>query len=267
MELLTSWAAKEDLTILGDLLPGMFGPYYQMSTLHMAIACETAEYLPGKIMMLVYGNKAMSASNGLELAKYLQLEGNTDDPDIAEYYYFSLGEPSFAGKRSEIVKFAEDETIHICRVDLVESGAQDGIFFVNEEYITGSDTDPSDGWTAGDGSFAIFGVMKPYQLKEDEIVPNENMYGFYDLLNGADTLLYTFTAADGSGEIKISKQVGVSRIKTIEDKLDPAVYEFYSIFPEGTLKEGTAYTLTVQAYDRNGTEIQGAVCQIELKKK
>ncbi len=122
----------------------------------------------------------------------------------------------------------------------------------------------SDGWTAGTGSFAIFGVMKPSQLKKEEVVPDEDLYGFYDILNGADTLLYTFTAADGSGEIKISKPVGVSRIKTIEDELDPAVYEFYSVFPAGTLKEGGSYNVTVQAYDRNGMEIQGAGCQIDV---
>ena len=53
MDLLTEWASDENLTILGDLLPGFFGPYYQMSTMPMSVLCETAEYLPGKICMLV----------------------------------------------------------------------------------------------------------------------------------------------------------------------------------------------------------------------
>lgn len=56
-----------------------------MSTLPMSVSCETAEYLPGKIHMLVYGNTVMSASSALEVAGYLQLEHHTEDPDIAQY--------------------------------------------------------------------------------------------------------------------------------------------------------------------------------------
>lgn len=264
MELLLSWAAREDLTVLGDLLPGMYGPYYQMTTLQMSVACESSEYLPGRIMMLVYGNWEMSASNGLEIAKYLQLEHNTDNPDIAEYYLFSLGEPSFAGEMSGIVKFGEDERIHICRIDRVDGAAEDGVFLTDEEQILGSDTDPSDGWTTGEGAFAVFGVMRPYQLKDEEIVPVENMYGFYRMLNGADTLVYTFTASDGSDVFSIRKPVGVSRIGREEEYFGPALYEFYSVFPAGTLKDGISYEVVVQAYDRSGAEIGGACCRFTL---
>ena len=263
-ELLDSWAAEQDLTVLSDLLPGMFGPYYQMSTLQLSVSCESSEYLPGRIVMLVYGNWDMSASNGLELAKYLQLEHRTDDPLAAEYWLFSLGEPSLGGERARIVKFGEDERIHICRVDRIADETQDGIFMIGEEQILGSDTDPSDGWTAGEGAFAVFGVMKPYQLKDDEIVPEEGMYGFYRLTNGADTLVYTFSASDGSDEFSVTKSTGVSRIGKDDEYFGPAVYEFYSVFPRGTLREGTSYDVTVQAYDREGVKIEGAFCRFTL---
>ena len=69
MDLLTAWASDENLTILGDFLPGFVGPHYQMSTMPMSVLCETAEYLPGKICMLVYGNRSTSASYALEVAK------------------------------------------------------------------------------------------------------------------------------------------------------------------------------------------------------
>ena len=85
-DLLTAWVSDENLTILDDLLPGFFGTFYQMSFMPMSVSCETAEYLPGKIHMLVYGNKASSTSNALEVARYLQLEHNVENPDIVKYY-------------------------------------------------------------------------------------------------------------------------------------------------------------------------------------
>ena len=239
MELLNAFAEKEDLTMLCDLLPCMFGPFYQMTFLPMSVSCETPEYLHGRIAMILYGNWDMSPSNGLELAKYLQAEHTVNDPRKAEFYFFSLGEPSIAGERAEIVKLGEDEMIHICRVDAVSEDAKDGIFLTGEEQILSSDTDSSDGWTAGDGAFAVAGVLRPYQLKDEEIVPDEEMSGFYHLLNGADRLVYTFTAVDGSHEFTVEKPAGVSRAVSSGDAPGmKALYEFYSVFLQGHLRKG-----------------------------
>ena len=264
MELISAWAADVDMKILEDLLPGMFGPTYQMSTMPMAVSCETAEYMCGKINMLVYGNMSTSASYALEVARYLQLEHNVENPDIAGYYMFSLGEPRFAGKQAEIVKFDDGENIHICRIDQVENEAKDGVFITSEEQILESDTDPSDGWMAGNGAFAVAGVMKPYQLRDDEIIPYEGIYGYYQYLNGADTLEYTFTPDDGSDVFSITKAVGVSRIQAPGEDSLPALYEFYNVFPAGTMKEGVAYDISVQAYDRNGDAVKGFECSFSL---
>ena len=258
-DLLHAWAAREDLTILDDLLPGMFGEYYQMSTMPMAVSCETAEYLPGKIKMLVYGNKTSSVSYVLEEARYLQLKNNVENPDIAEYYVFSLGEPCFEGEPSEIVKLEED--VHICRIDHVVDETIDGVFITTEEQVLWSDMDPSDGWTVDSGAFAIAGVIKPYQLREDEIVPDGEVYGYYNYLNWPDTLVYTFTPGDGSDAFSITKYVGISRIDAVAKKSDPAVYEFYNVFPADTLKEGISYDVDMQAYDREGDAIEGAECR------
>ena len=264
MDLLRAWAANNNLTILGDLLPGFFGPEYQMSTLPMSVSCETAEYLPGKIKMLVYGNTSISASYALEAAKYLQLEHNVENPKIAEYYAFTLGEPAFKGEPARIVKLGENENIRICRIDHVEDGTQDGVFITTEQQVPGSDTDPSDGWEAGKGAFAVAGVMKPYQLKDDELVPDDDRYGFYRYLNGAVTLAYTFTPADGSDSFTIHKDVGVRRIDEPGENSKPARCEFYNVFPADTLKSGNSYKVTVRAYDRKSKFIKGAVCKFTL---
>ena len=214
--------------------------------------------------MLVYGNTVISASYALEVAKYLQLEHNVENPDIASYYAFSLGEPRFAGEQAEIVEFADDENMRICRIDHVEDGTQDGVFLTTEEQVLGSDTDPSDGWILEEGTFAVAGVMKPYQLQDDELVPDRDIYGFYHFLNGADTLVYTFTTVDGSETFNMTKTVGVSRIDEPDGEADPALYEFYSVFPAGTLKAGSAYNVTIQAYDQNGVAIDGMSCSFAL---
>lgn len=174
-DLLLAWVSDEDLTILDDLLPGFFGTFYQMSFMPMSVSCETADYLPGRIHMLVYGNKASSTSNALEVARYLQLEHNTENPDIVKYYLFDLGEPAFAGNQAGIIPFDDNENIRICRIDHVRENTADGVFLTTEEDVLDSDTDPSDGWEAPEGTFAIAGVMKPYQLQDDEIVPDDDI--------------------------------------------------------------------------------------------
>ena len=262
-ELLIAWVTDEDLTILDDLLPGFFGTFYQMTFMPMSVSCETAEYLPDKIHMLVYGNRASSTSNALEVARYLQLEHNVENPDIAKYYLFDLGEPAFAGEQARIIAFDDNENMRICRIDRVKENTSDGVFLTTEEQVLDSDTDPSDGWEATESAFAIAGVMKPYQLQDDEIVPDD-LYSHYRLLNGADTLVYTFTPADGSDPFSITKSVGVTRIDEPDGKSTPALYEFYNVFPENTLVAGNSYNVTIQAFDKKGAEIRGAVCTFTL---
>ena len=198
--------------------------------------------------MLVYGNMSTSASYALEVARYLQLEHNVENPDIAKYYAFDLGEPAFAGKTARIVAFGDNENIRICRIDHVQEGAADSIFLTTEEQVLESDTDPSDGWEATEDAFAVAGVLKPYQLQDDELVPDDDIYSFF--LNGADSLVYTFTPSDGSDPFSITKSVGVRRIDEPDEESDPALYEFYNVFPENTLKAGNSYDVTVQVYDR-----------------
>ena len=46
--------------------------------------------------------------------------------------------------------------------------------------------------------------------------------------------------------------------------INPALYEFYNVFPENTLKAGNSYDVIVQAYDRKNTAIKGAVCKFTV---
>lgn len=70
--------------------------------------------------------------------------------------------------------------------------------------------------------------------------------------------------SDGSDPFRITKAVGVRRIDTPEEESEPALYEFYNVFPRNTLQAGNAYDVTVQAYDRQNAAIPGAVCTFML---
>ena len=154
--------------------------------------------------------------------------------------------------------------VRICRIDRVKENTSDGVFLTTEEQVLDSDTDPSDGWEATERAFAIAGVMKPYQLQDDEIVPDDDIYSYYRLLNGADSLVYTFTPSDGSDPFSMTKAVGVTRIDEPDGESTPALYEFYNVFPENTLMAGNSYDVTIQAFDKKGAEIKGAVCTFTL---
>ncbi len=92
------------------------------------------------------------------------------------------------------------------------------------------------------------------------------MYGFYEYLNGADSLVYTFTPADGSEPFRTTKAVGVKRIDEPDGESEPAQYEFYNVFPADTLKAGNSYDVTIQAFDRNNAAIEGAACEFTIRK-
>ena len=100
------------------------------------------------------------------------------------------------------------------------------MFLTTEEQVLDSDTDSSDGWEATESAFAIAGVMKPYQLQDDEIVPDDEIYSYYRLLNGAGSLVYTFTPADGSDPFSITKAAGVTRIDEPDGESTPALYDW-----------------------------------------
>lgn len=255
--LLNQWAEAENATLLSDLLPGMFGPYYQMTTLPMSIGAETAEYLPGPILVLLYGNTTKSISYRVEISQFLQLQHNVENPEIASYYAFDLGEPRFSDRTAKIIALAQDENMRICRVDLVNDEARDGVFLTTEAQVLGYDADASDGFTvSSDKAFAVAGVMKPYQLQDDELVKDDSTFGHYSYLNGAQTLAYTFVSMDGGDAFTVEKRAGVSRIDEPTEESLPAVYEFYNVFPAGTLKAGERYDVSVQAFDQKGQRIE-----------
>ena len=228
-----------------------------MATLPMCIGAETAEYLPGPILLLLYGNTTNSISYRVEVAQFLQLQHNAENSEIASYYAFDLGGPRFSGRTAQIVALAQDENMRICRVDLVNDEARDGVFLTTEEQVLGYDADASDGFTvSSDKAFAVAGVMKPYQLQDDDLIRDDTRFGHYSYLNGAQTLVYTFVPVEGSDAFTVEKLVGVRRIDEPTGESLPAVYEFYNVFPAGTLNAGEHYNVSVQAFDQKGQRIE-----------
>lgn len=256
-DLLFAWTKENSFGLLYDLLPGFFGEHYQMSTLPMSVGAETAEYLQGPIEVLLYNNTETSTSYCLEMAKYLQVPHTIEDADVASFYVFDIGEPR-VGEQTAKIESIGDEKVHICRIDQVDDEAEDGVFVTSEEQIVSSDLNARDGWTVlRDGSFAITGVVRPYQLKEDELVPSATVYGDYEYLNGPGTLTYTFTAKDQPDDvITVTKDMGIDRRDAVEE--DPnhkSVYEFYHVFDSSSFRTNTDYEVCVQLSDRKGDPV------------
>lgn len=259
MNLLTDWAAKEHFTVLTDMLPGFFGEHYQMSAMPMSVGAETAEYLPGRIEVLLYNNTETSTSYCLEIAKYLMLEETTEKPEIVNYYTFDLGEPSVGGVSAKIIGL-DDEKIHICRVDQVDADAQSGIFVTTEEQIITSDICAEDGWSVKkDGKFAVAGVVQPFQLDQDELEKHPDIYGYSIYKNGPKQLMYTFVSENDPNEIiTLTGNVGVERRNDVKQAAESvSIYEYYNVFDAAQLREDTAYDVSVRLVDREGREIEG----------
>ncbi len=253
-KMMEEYALEKNYTVLGDLLPGMYGPYYQLTTMAMSYSAEKAEYLSGKIAVMLYNITETSTSYGCELASFVQKEGTTDNPDAVEYYAIDIGEPAVDKSEGKIIQIPAKEKIHLYRVDSVEDGAEDGIYDLSEKYLIETDTDTDDGCVMNaDTDFAITGVTIPYQLKDNELVPAE-MYGFYEYLNGVDCLEYTFRS--GKDLFSVQKKVGLSRVtETDADTSNPSVYEFYHVFDSEKFIEGREYAVEIKGFDRDGKAI------------
>ena len=266
MALLTDWAAKEHFTLLTDLLPGFFGEHYQMSAMPMSVGAETAEYLAGRIEVLLYNNTEDSTSYCLEIAKYLMLEETTEKSEIVNYYTFDLGEPSVGDVSAKIIGL-DDEKIHICRVDQVDADTQSGIFVTTEEQIITSDICAADGWSVKrDGKFAVAGVVQPFQLDKDELTKHSDIYGYYIYENAPKQLIYTFVSENDPNKIiTLTGNVGVERRDDVKQTAKSAsVYEFYNVFEAAQLREDPAYDVSVRLIDREGTEIEGWTQEFKL---
>lgn len=265
-DLLFDWTVENDFGLLFDLLPGFFGEYYQMSTLPMSVGAETAEYMQGPIEVLLYNNTETSASYCLEMPRYMQLTHTVEDEELANYYVFDIGEPRIGEQTAQIVSI-DDEQIHICRIDQVDGATENGIFITTEEQITSSDLNAEDGWSVSpDGYFAIAGVVRPYQLQDDELVQSPTIYSFYEYLNGPASLVYTFTPKEKPADIiTVTKDMGIERKDTLDEKAHAkSVYEFYNVFDVAAFTTDSDYIVSVQMLDRNGNAVNGWYAEFEL---
>lgn len=249
--LMEKWAIDHEYMVLSEMLPGAYGqgPYYQLCTLAMSVAAEGSEYMSVPVKAMLYNITENSNSYGMELASFVQKPHRTDNPDEVQYYCADIGEYEILGTKCKLVKMPENK-MHICRVDSVSEEAKDGIFIMDGHQLVNIDLYGDDGWSvSGNNKIAIMGVTAPYQLKDSEVVPNKEMIGFCNYLNGIDTLHFTFESEDESfTEIR---QMGMYRLENEEDEGSKSVYEFYSMFDKKLFKAGKTYKVIVTAYDRN----------------
>lgn len=261
-KLMEKWAIDHESMVLGDLLPGMYGPYYQLSTLAMSYAAEGSEYMSVPVTTMLYNITESSTSYGMELASFVQKPHRTDDSNEAQYYCADIGEFKIADTKCKLVKMPENK-MHICRVDAVSEDAEDGVFIMDGHQIADTDLCGDDGWTVSAGNkIAIMGVTAPYQLDDSEIVPNEEKFGFFDYRNGIDTLQFTFESEEKS--FTETRKMGMYRLEKAGDEESRCVYEFYSMFDSKLFKSGETYKVTIAAYDRNSELVPSVHNEFEM---
>ena len=261
-KLMEKWAVDNGFMVLADLLPGMYGPYYQFSTIAMSFAAEGSEYMSVPITTMLYNITESSTSYGMELAAFVQKPHRTDNPDEVQYYCADIGEYEIAGTKCKLVKMPENK-MRICRIDSVSDDAKDGVFINDGHQIADTDLSDNDGWSvSGNNKIAIMGVTAPYQLNGREIIPDKEKIGFYNYCNGIDPLQFTFESEEES--FTETRPMGMYRLENPDDEGSKSVYEFYSMFDSTLFKAEKTYRVTVTAYDRKSELVPSVYNEFEM---
>ncbi len=261
---LLEWYKSKDLAINIDWIPGFIPTDDGVVSGFRAMFAnnDIAVYSHSKTHMLVYLIEPASSSNRLELA-YLQYARRVGSALTFQAYHYDIGEPVLClpnaegeDKQGTIVPFAEGDYLDICRVDEVSDGATDAVYVLEGIYTEAAHTDLSQTVVVdADKKFAVSGALAPFQVDSADV--SQTADGLYELTNKPDMLKYTFD--DGETRESCWKSAVMTR-NNYQKRASAFVclYEFYNVFGAKTLKAGTTYTVTVQAYDDHGNAIEGA---------
>ena len=255
-ERMTDWCQKMNFAISNDTLPGYLETYkgtwlYHMGLLTMYRACDIALYRKAKVHMFVYLVDPTSTSYETELA-YLQTQRVVGNPERFTAYHYDIGEALIGEgrnykQRGKIVEFPKDKYLAICRVDLVNEKAKENCFDLGEESVERMFTDLSQVALPVGATFAVTGVVKPWQLMPEFFeLRRDNTYKIKD---SVCEVHYEFD--DGQNIQKETRTLLMERI----DKglsIGSSVYEFYNIFSVKPSWKGRTVTIRVTACDKSG---------------
>ena len=249
------WCEEEGFAIVDDTLPGYLEPYlgtwyYHMGLLPWYRSNDIAIYENAKVHMFVYLCDPTSTSYETELA-YLQKKGRVDDPKMFTAYSYDIGE-ALLGKgksyerRGKICRFEEDEDLRICRIDLLKGRSEENVFNLNEADIEEIFYDWKDVTVKAGSSIAVNGVVRPWQLKADDVVLRKD--NTYEVRHEVSIIRYEID--DGENGYTEDRKLLLERIDG--KPIGKSVYEFRNIFHFGEEDRGKCFRFRLYAMNDEG---------------
>ena len=250
-----AFAKEKDLKSLIATLPGYLMPMnghgymYDMGLSKMDRASDLSFYSHAHMHMLIYNTTFESNSYTLEHA-YGQYQGIIDNPNRFTAYHYDIGEPIMFGESDKEVEgnvVSMSDVFDICRVDIVDSEAEDNVFYTDCHNILSYNLyDGSEIHINHGDRFALMGVMKPFQLDSEDIAFNSDT-NLFSLKNSARKLVYDFNGKTYTKDINLKRYTS----KLLGD----SCLEYYHVFDSKELEKGTTYNVKITVLDAYDKEI------------
>lgn len=256
-----AWFREHGIAVLSETVPGYLEPYlgtwlYHMGLLPMYLAGDVTQYLASRAHLFVYILDPSSTSYSTELA-YLQQQGAVDDPARLRVYHYDIGEAYLhtLHRAANITEFRENRYFDICRIDLVNAGARENRFDLDERGIDAVFTDLTQPIRIpAERPFAVMGVVRPWQMDPADFVRlPSNTYAIH---NAPAFIRYTFF--DGTATRIEERSLLLERFEN-DRSIGSSVAECYNLFRFPASDIGKTIRCTAQVFDRRGhTKGEGA---------
>ena len=249
------WCQEEGFAIVEDTLPGYLEPYlgtwyYHMGLLPWYRSNDVTIYENAKVHMFVYLCDPASTSYETELA-YLRKKGSVGDPEKFVAYAYDIGEAilgkgKFYERRGKICRFEEDEDLRICRIDLLKENGEENVFDLDEADIEDIFYDWKDIEIKAGSAIAVNGVVKPWQLKEEDVIlRRDNTYEIHH-----EVSIIRYEIDDGEDRKTEDRKLLLERID--EKPIGKSVYEFRNIFRFNKEDKGKSFRFCLRAFNDEG---------------
>ncbi|MCR4854918.1 MAG: hypothetical protein K5908_02000 [Erysipelotrichaceae bacterium] len=245
------WCGKNGFTIINDPLPGYLDPYlgkwyYHMGLLPYYRSNDIAVYAQARVNMFVYLCDPHSTSYETELA-YLQSKRRVDDGEWFRAYHYDIGEYAVGDRKGNIVPFADDDVLCLCRVDVVNEKTKENVYDLSERNRIRSFFDEEEMIVNAGERIAVSLIVRPRQLDPaDVVLTKENIYVYKDQIS-----ILSYEIDDGQKCFHEERKLLMDRIDE-GASIGLSVYEAYNVFPIPETSKGKILEFRIRALDQRG---------------
>ncbi len=249
---ISEWCDEMGFSVISDPLPGYLDSYlgdweYHKGLLKMYRANDLPLFETARVRMFVYLTDPGSTSYETELA-YLMKTQAVGNPERFFAYHYDIGE-AVVGKGTDHerngipVEFPAGQYLSLCRVDIVNDEAEEGLYHTDGRALVRALYDTSRVKIRKGEKFAVMGVMKPWQGNpEDFVLRDDNTF---EIKNPPSYMRYEVRETSSPG---IPPRV-YKRSTSLKREAGASVYEFYNLFTTDDLEIGKTYAFSVCCID------------------